>query len=732
MRSLALFFVAVSVTWADLSPLSQEMINTINKANSTWKAGQNFHKVDINYVKGLCGTILNAAKAPQVVHNTEGIKLPDSFDARQQWPKCATVKQIRDQGSCGSCWAFGAAEAISDRLCIHSSGEISVEISAEDLLSCCDECGMGCFGGFPSAAWDFWVQKGLVTGGLYDSKAGCRPYSLAPCEHHVNGTRPPCQGEQETPKCVEQCIDGYSLSYPKDKHFGRRAYSISSDQEQIMTEIYKNGPVEAAFSVYADFLQYKTGVYQHVTGEMLGGHAIKLLGWGQENGAPYWLAANSWNGDWGDKGFFKIKRGSDECGIESEVVAGIPGPLRLIGRHHASVSAGIVDSPLGLCVLQSRHRASVLAHGRTVLSVGPQEPLLVCSEAFRQFLHQHCPVVTEHFSPTPWCWGGRLQTVVSYFIKSRPAVTYRNTRICTADGGQISLDWVDNDASAAYPESSTRPTVLLLPGLTGNSQQSYVLHAIKQATRHGYRCVVFNNRGFGGEELLTPKTFCAANTSDLEHVVSHVKSLHPQAPIFGAGVSLGGMILLNYLGRKGSESGMVAGLTISVPWDAQKSAISMEERLNWLLFNRQLTLGLCKAVLRHRKILEKVVDIENVIQARTIREFDERFTTLLFGYETCTEYYYDASPDKKLPHIAVPILCLNAADDPFSPQHYIPFTIAQDLSNVALLMTSHGGHIAFMEGWFPRGESYMERVFDQFVRASLEHPTDIRKACSLE
>ncbi|KAG8011289.1 Cathepsin B [Nibea albiflora] len=91
-----------------------------------------------------------------------------------------------------------------------------------------------------------------------------------------------------------------------------------------MTELYKNGPVEAAFSVYADFLLYKTGVYQHVTGDMLGGHAIKILGWGEENGTPYWLAANSWNSDWGDKGYFKIKRGNDECGIESEMVAGIP------------------------------------------------------------------------------------------------------------------------------------------------------------------------------------------------------------------------------------------------------------------------------------------------------------------------------------------------------------------------------------------------------------------------
>ncbi|XP_028295271.1 cathepsin B-like [Gouania willdenowi] len=326
MHSLVVLCVVAMVSVASarphLPPLSTEMIHFINKANSTWMAGTNFQKADISSVKGLCGTILKGPKLPEVVHNVEGMKLPDSFDARQQWPKCPTIHRS-ETGSCGSCWAFGAVEAMSDRLCIQTNGQISVEISAEDLLTCCDECGMGCYGGYPSAAWDYWVKTGIVTGGLYDSKVGCRPYTIAPCEHHVNGTRPPCHSE-ETPPCDKVCIDGYALSYPKDKHFGRRAYSVPSDQTQIMTELYKNGPVEAAFSVYADFLQYKSGVYQHVTGEMLGGHAIKILGWGEESGTPYWLAANSWNTDWGDKGFFKIKRGNDECGIESEVVTGTP------------------------------------------------------------------------------------------------------------------------------------------------------------------------------------------------------------------------------------------------------------------------------------------------------------------------------------------------------------------------------------------------------------------------
>ncbi|RXN20678.1 cathepsin B-like protein [Labeo rohita] len=318
---------ALSVSWARprVAPLSQEMVNFINKANTTWKAGHNFRDVDYSYVKSLCGTFLKGPKLPVMVQYADNIKLPASFDPRDQWPNCPTLKEIRDQGSCGSCWAFGAAEAISDRICIHSNAKVSVEISAQDLLTCCDSCGFGCNGGYPSAAWSFWNSDGLVSGGLYNSHVGCRPYTIEPCEHHVNGSRPPCTGEGgDTPNCDMACEPGYSPSYKQDKHFGKTSYGVPSNQQDIMKELFKNGPVEGAFTVYEDFLQYKSGVYQHVGGSAVGGHAIKILGWGEENGVPYWLAANSWNTDWGDNGYFKILRGEDHCGIESEIVAGIP------------------------------------------------------------------------------------------------------------------------------------------------------------------------------------------------------------------------------------------------------------------------------------------------------------------------------------------------------------------------------------------------------------------------
>ena len=106
---------------------------------------------------------------------------------------------------------------------------------------------------------------------------------------------------------------------------GSTAYSIpAGNEEAIMTEILMNGPVEASFRVYEDFPNYYSGVYQHVSGKLIGGHAVKMIGWGIENDTPYWLIANSWNPTWGDKGYIKIRRGNNECGIEEEIVAGLP------------------------------------------------------------------------------------------------------------------------------------------------------------------------------------------------------------------------------------------------------------------------------------------------------------------------------------------------------------------------------------------------------------------------
>jgi len=308
--------------------INHEIINLVNSnPYSSWIAGvnHNFLNMKMAAVVKMMGVLKDSKKHLPPHKHIDVVEnaIPTSFDARQQWGSiCPSTSEIRDQAACGSCWAFGAVEAMTDRICIASNGTHTPHLSAEDMNSCCDSCGDGCDGGYPGAAWDYWVSTGVVTGGNYNSSSGCYPYSIPSCDHHVNGTLPPCGAEVDTPNCVKKCQNG--ATWKTDKHFGATSYSISSKVTSIQTEIMTNGPVEGAFTVFEDFLAYKSGVYRHTTGQELGGHAIKILGWGVDGSTPYWIVANSWNEDWGNKGYFNILRGKDECGIEDEIVAGKP------------------------------------------------------------------------------------------------------------------------------------------------------------------------------------------------------------------------------------------------------------------------------------------------------------------------------------------------------------------------------------------------------------------------
>jgi cathepsin B len=108
------------------------------------------------------------------------------------------------------------------------------------------------------------------------------------------------------------------------KYSVSRHYSIPRKEDAIMTELYTHGPVTAGMIVYKDFGTYKSGIYHHVTGGITGLHVVKIIGWGVEGGVKYWKVANSWNTDWGENGFFRIRRGSNECEIEEVVTAADP------------------------------------------------------------------------------------------------------------------------------------------------------------------------------------------------------------------------------------------------------------------------------------------------------------------------------------------------------------------------------------------------------------------------
>ncbi|MCL4119218.1 UNVERIFIED_CONTAM: hypothetical protein GTU68_021260 [Idotea baltica] len=193
----------------------------------------------MKYIRRLMGVLPSShlLMPPTIKHSIpEHFKFPENFDARQNWPHCPTISEIRDQGSCGSCWAISSVEVMSDRTCINSKGLKNFHYSTEDLMSCCYTCGMGCDGGFPGGAFEYWVKSGIVSGGLYNSSQGCVPYEIAPCEHHIDGPRPNCSEGGGTPKCHKSCEESYSLPYGQDLHKGKEWYSVGG-VKHIMYEL---------------------------------------------------------------------------------------------------------------------------------------------------------------------------------------------------------------------------------------------------------------------------------------------------------------------------------------------------------------------------------------------------------------------------------------------------------------------------------------------------------------
>ena len=173
-------------------------------------------------------------------------------------------------------------------------------------------------------AWEYVRQVGIVTGGANGNKEWCNEYAFPKCSHGIQGSYPECSSiPPEDPECSTTCIKGYPIPYDQDRHKMKSAFQLENDVNQIKSEIFANGPVEATFQVFEDFMTYKSGIYQHVTGKRVALHTVKLIGWGVEGGVPFWRVVNSWNEEWGEEGQFRIRLGTNECSIEAQVEGGI-------------------------------------------------------------------------------------------------------------------------------------------------------------------------------------------------------------------------------------------------------------------------------------------------------------------------------------------------------------------------------------------------------------------------
>merc|ERR1711907_770498 len=314
--------------------VTNELIAAVNNDESSgWKAGENarFTNTTLEQAKVLMGTLQNDDKSTWLPYKAvKPIDIPTEFDWRTDTraKSCSSVSEIRDQSNCGSCWAFGSVEAMSDRSCIKGK---YAHFSAQDVTSCDHLGDMGCSGGVPSTVYTYQKTFGIVDGGNYGDKSGCWSYQLAPCAPHINGSKyPACPDSTNAASCARKCENGKTWAASKVR--GAGGYSVCQQgmlagacAEAMAQDIYQNGPITGMFFVKQDFLTYKSGVYTpSLFSPMLGGHAIKIMGFGTEGGKDYWLVANSWNEAWGDKGYFKIRRGTNAAMIESAIINGGP------------------------------------------------------------------------------------------------------------------------------------------------------------------------------------------------------------------------------------------------------------------------------------------------------------------------------------------------------------------------------------------------------------------------
>ena len=212
------------------------------------------------------------------------IKYPDSYDFRNAFPQC--VLPVRNQGQCGASWAISLLSALSNRYCMNNKSE---NLSPQDMLSC-DTWDYGCNGGDLSDAFNYTVNTGVVN-------EECWPFESS------QGYVPPCRSS-----CKNSTVKWIKF------HCKPNSVITVKGEKPEKTELSLNGPVITSFSVYEDFMYYKSGIYHHKSGGLMGNHVVKVIGYGI-NPEKYWIAENVWGPSWGEKGYFRI--GAGECDFDN-------------------------------------------------------------------------------------------------------------------------------------------------------------------------------------------------------------------------------------------------------------------------------------------------------------------------------------------------------------------------------------------------------------------------------
>jgi len=325
------------------------------------------------------------------------------------------------------------------------------------------------------------------------------------------------------------------------------------------------------------------------------------------------------------------------------------------------------------------------------------------------------PLVTSTYRAPRWLPGGHLQTIWPARLLPLPDVAYRRERWPTPDG-----DFIDVDFAQPEPAAPEAPLMAMFHGLEGDSGSHYARSTMRHFADRGWRAAVVHFRGCSGEPNRTARRYHSGETGDLAATVEHLIAAHAIRTLAAVGFSLGGNVLVKWLGETGADNPLRCAVAISPPLVLERCAERLERGFSrayqwWLMRSMRAS------VLAQFTASDACpVDRDRVRRSRTFREFDDLVTAPLHGFVDADDYYARASGRPFLARIRIPTLLVHARDDPFMYPDVTP-TLDELASWVELDAPPRGGHVGFVSGRVPwRPRYWLEERATQFLAAHLE------------
>lgn len=316
------------------------------------------------------------------------------------------------------------------------------------------------------------------------------------------------------------------------------------------------------------------------------------------------------------------------------------------------------------------------------------------------------------FEPAVVIRNAHLQTILPKFLIKAPKCDMKRERIKTPDNDFVDLDW-------SVPNQS-KALIILFHGLEGSSQSHYIQHMVAHLSGIDVACVVMHFRGCSGSPNLTTRAYHSGATFDPLHVVPLVKKRYPNLPLFAAGFSLGGNMLIKLMAEF-PELPIEAAIAVSAPLNLAASSKAIDQGFS-RLYQWHLMKSM-KANLIHKMTLVDMtqalqVNQDTIVKMRSFREFDDNITSVLHGYTNADDYYRQCSALQNLKNVQKPTLIIHAEDDPFMDAQVIP-SLDQINANVAYELSEHGGHVGFLKYLSGNDKLWLPQRISSFIREVL-------------